>query len=218
MAIAAVVLAAGASTRFGSAKQRLLLHRVVERVRASPVVDELVAVLGAHDVETDARVVRCPDWARGPGASLRCGLAALGPDVEAAVVILADGPELTPEAIDRVVTSWQATGHPVMAASYGGVRGHPLVLARSAWGAIPDEGLRTLPVDLVPCDDLGTPGDVDYPEDLPDSQADRRPDSGDTTSPGNVSGGGLRPPELHRAKPRVPRRREPTGETWFPPL
>ena len=56
--VAAVVLAAGASTRFGSPKQRILLAPVLERVRRS-AVDEVVVVLGAHEVETDARVVRC---------------------------------------------------------------------------------------------------------------------------------------------------------------
>ena len=164
--LAAVVLAAGASTRFGSPKQRLLLPLVLERVRAAPV-DEIVVVLGAHEVETDARVVRCPDWERGPGASLRCGLAALGPDVEAAVVVLADGPTLAPAAVARVASAWRQAGAAVVAASYGGSRGHPLLLARSAWADIPDEGLRGRDVLLAPCDDLGDPGDVDRPEDLP---------------------------------------------------
>ena len=75
--IAAVVLAAGAASRFGSPKQALLLPRVLARVHAS-AVDEVVVVLGAYEVDTDARTVRCPDWELGPGASLRCGLAALG--------------------------------------------------------------------------------------------------------------------------------------------
>ena len=114
--IAAVVLAAGAATRFGAPKQRFLLPRVLERVRAS-VVDEVVVVIGAHEVETSARVVRCLEWRRGPGASLRCGLAALAGDVDAAVVALADGPELAPAAIDRVVASWRAAGGDVVAAS-----------------------------------------------------------------------------------------------------
>src|SRR6266487_3048141 len=105
--IAAVILAAGASTRFGSPKQRILLAPVLERVRAAVSVDDVVVVLGAHEVETDAHVVRCRDWERGPGASLRCGLDALGADVDAAVVVLADGPELAPEAIDRVVAAWR---------------------------------------------------------------------------------------------------------------
>jgi nicotine blue oxidoreductase len=172
--IAAVVLAAGAATRFGAPKQQELLPRVLERLAASPV-DEIVIVEGAYELRVDSprggarpalRVVRCADWERGGGASLRCGLAALGDDVEAAVVILADGPRLAPEAVARVIASWRADDGEVVAASYGGARGHPLLAARAAWADVPDEGLRVLAPRLVPCDDLGSPGDVDTPEDL----------------------------------------------------
>ena len=158
--VAAVVVAAGAATRFGAPKQRLLLPRVLERVRASGV-GEIVVVAGAHALEADVVVVDCPDWERGPGASLRCGLEALGREVEAAVVVLADGPDLAPAAIGRVVAAWRETGADVVAASYGGDRGHPVLLARGAWSSVPDEGARVLEPLLVPCDDLGSPGDVD---------------------------------------------------------
>jgi CTP:molybdopterin cytidylyltransferase MocA len=164
--ITAVVLAAGASTRFGSPKQAVLLGPVLERVRQSGEVDEIVVVLGAHEVETDARTVHCPDWELGPGASLRCGLAALGSGVEAAVVVLGDGPQLDPRALDRVVVAWRSNGGERLAATYGGVRLHPLLLARSAWADVPDEGLRALPTEPVPCDDLSPPGDVDFADDL----------------------------------------------------
>jgi CTP:molybdopterin cytidylyltransferase MocA len=130
-------------------------------------VDEIVVVLGAYGVDTDARTVRCADWSRGPGASLRCGLEALPPEVEAAVVVLADGPDLAPEAVARVVDTWRERRSPVLAAGYGGVRGHPVLLAREAWRTVPDEGARALEAVLVPCDDLGSPGDVDRPDDLP---------------------------------------------------
>ena len=165
--IAAVVLAAGAATRFGSPKQRLLVEEVLERVRAAGI-RELVVVTGAHELEASAPVMHCPDWDRGPGASLRCGLAALSDETEAAIVALADGPDLSPAAIERVVAAWRAHGDDVLAASYGGERGHPVLLARAAWDSVPDEGARALAPMLVPCDDLGAPGDVDYPEDLPD--------------------------------------------------
>jgi nicotine blue oxidoreductase len=165
--VAAVVLAAGAATRFGSPKQRILLEPVLERVRASGV-DDVVVVLGAYDVETRARVVRCPEWERGPGASLHCGLRALAEDVEAAVVVLADGPDLAPAAVDRVISAWRETGAEVLAASYGGDRGHPVLVAREAWSRIPDEGARPLGAVLVACDDLGAPGDVDFADDLPE--------------------------------------------------
>jgi nicotine blue oxidoreductase len=163
--ITAVVLAAGASTRFGSPKQLVLLGPVLERVRASSV-DDVVVVLGAHDVAADARTVQCDDWERGPGASLRCGLGALGPDVEAAVVVLGDGPDLDPRAVDRVIETWRETGADRLAATYRGVRLHPVLLARAAWGAIPDEGLRDVPAQAVPCDDLSPPGDVDSADDI----------------------------------------------------
>lgn len=172
--VAAVVLAAGASTRFGSPKQRLLLPDVLARVRAAASIGEVVVVLGAHEADPGGqRVVHCAGWEAGPGASLRCGLAALGAEVEAAVAVLADGPNLAPEAVERVVEAWRATRAPLVAACYAGVRGHPLLIDRSAWADVPDEGLRgRLPL-LVPCDDLGPPGDVDAPADLPGRFRDR---------------------------------------------
>jgi CTP:molybdopterin cytidylyltransferase MocA len=168
--VGVVVLAAGAATRFGAPKQRLLLPAVLERVEQSPV-DEIVVVAGAYDLRdtvsrANVRLVRCPEWERGPGASLRCGLATLGEAVVAAVVVLADGPRLAPGAIERVIESWRAEDGDIVAASYEGIRGHPLLVARSAWDAIPDGGLRVVDPRLVPCDDLGAPGDVDTPGDL----------------------------------------------------
>jgi nicotine blue oxidoreductase len=165
--VACVVLAAGASTRFGSPKQQLLLEPVLERVRHSSV-DEVIVVLGAYELDTSARAVRCPEWELGPGASLRCGLEALPAENEAAVVVLADGPDLAPEAIDRVIEAWRAGRGPIVAATYGGIRLHPVLLDREAWGLVPDEGARGLDAVLVPCDDLGTPGDVDFTDEVPE--------------------------------------------------
>ena len=75
--------------------------------------------------------------------------------------MLADGPELDPRAIDRVVESWRADGGDVVAAAYGGVRLHPVLLARPVWPLVPDEGAKGLEARLVACDDLRPPGDVD---------------------------------------------------------
>jgi CTP:molybdopterin cytidylyltransferase MocA len=165
--VVAVVLAAGAASRFGGPKQTVLLPEVLRRVRESSV-DDVVVAAGAYPIEADARVVQCPDWERGPGASLRCALETLGDDVDAAVVVLADGPDLSPVAIDRVVTAWRGDAGDVIAASYRGDRGHPVVLDRSIWPRIPDEGARALAPHLVPCDDVGSPGDVDFADEVPD--------------------------------------------------
>jgi CTP:molybdopterin cytidylyltransferase MocA len=165
--IAAVVLAAGAATRYGSPKQLVFLPYVLDRLRQTPV-HEVVVVQGAYPIEErddlsleGVRVVDCPEWERGPGASLRCGLAALGPEIEAALVVLADGPQLDPRAVWRLIEHRHDAD--VVVASYDGTRDHPAVLSRAAWADIPDEGARALEAKLIPCDDLEPPGDMDYP-------------------------------------------------------
>lgn len=167
--VAAVVLAAGAASRFGSPKQNLLLPAVLERAAAVAFAD-IVVVEGAHTIAASvspaARLVRCPEWEAGPGASLRCGFGALGADIAAAVVLLADGPRLDPRAIERVISTWRDGGAPVLAASYDGARSHPVLLARSEWSHVPTAGARELDARLVDCSDLTHPGDVDTPEDM----------------------------------------------------
>jgi CTP:molybdopterin cytidylyltransferase MocA len=160
MSVYAIVLAAGASSRYGTEppKQVELLPKVLDALRASSV-DETVVVSGAHALPVES--VHCPDWELGPGASLRCGLADLPPDAEAAVVVLADGPDLDPRAVDRVIEDWRARGGNAVAATYDGIRLHPVLLARALWTAVPDEGAKSLPARLVACDDLALPGDVD---------------------------------------------------------
>ena len=151
------MLAAGASTRYGGVKQHDLLPAVLAALRETSV-DEVVVVEGAHPLEAPGvRIVPCPDWERGPGASLRCGLAALGADVGRAVIVLADGPELDPRAVDRLA----AHPAPFAAATYDGTRDHPVSLARRAFADIPDQGLREREPTLVDCSDLRAPGDVD---------------------------------------------------------
>ncbi len=154
----AVVLAAGAATRYGAPKQRELLPAVLAALEG---IAPVVVVQGAYELEVPgARVVDCPNWADGPGASLRCGLAALPDEVTHALVVLADGPNLDPLAVQRLLDNRDAGA--IVSASYDGNRSHPVVLDRSVWGDIPDEGARALEPVLVDCSDLTPPGDVDY--------------------------------------------------------
>jgi CTP:molybdopterin cytidylyltransferase MocA len=159
--VAAVVLAAGAATRYGSPKQQVLLPSVLAALRDARV-DHVVVVQGAYPLETPgAELVDCPHWADGPGASLRCGLAALPPEVTHALVVLADGPELDPRAVERMVEH-RGDGD-VLAATYDGTRSHPVVLARAVWDAVPDDGARALTPLLINCSDFPAPGDIDFP-------------------------------------------------------
>jgi CTP:molybdopterin cytidylyltransferase MocA len=159
--IAAVVLAGGAATRYGAPKQRELLPAVLEALGEMTTV----VVQGAYELEAPgAQIVDCPQWERGPGASLRCGLAALPDDVTHALVVLADGPNLDPRAVQRVLDN-RAKGA-IVGATYDGNRSHPVVLDRSVWGDITDEGARTLDAVLVDCSDLTPPGDVDFSKEV----------------------------------------------------
>jgi len=139
-------------------KQRELLPAVLATLVGLPY--DIVVVEGAHELEPppDVRVVHCDDWERGPGASLRCGLGALPPETTRAAIVLADGPELDPRALERVL----AADAPVAAASYDGrTRNHPVALDRALWDRVPDEGARAFQPTLVDCTDLRPPGDHD---------------------------------------------------------
>jgi CTP:molybdopterin cytidylyltransferase MocA len=171
---AVVVLAAGEGRRFGGAKQlhpiqgRPMLEHVLAAVATSGI-ELRVVILGARATTIlervdlhGARPVVIANWTQGQAASLRAGLASLPEEVTEAVVVLGDGPNLSPEAVSRVL----AAGGGARAADYGNGRSHPVVLPRPVWPALPEVGEtpgRALDVQLVDCRDLPAPGDVDLP-------------------------------------------------------
>src|SRR5205823_6857508 len=67
---------------------------------------------------------------------LRVGLRALGPGIEAALVLLGDQPTLSPAAIRAVASAWRRDGPPIVQARYGGRPGHPVLLARRIWAEV----------------------------------------------------------------------------------
>lgn len=184
--ISAVVLAAGSATRFGSTKQlrrirdKPLVQHAVDA--ASPVVDEVVVVLG-HDADAveaalalppNGRAVRNPHYPDGQSTSLAAGLRACAARSEAAVVLLADQPGIADRHVRSLVEAFRATGAPILRIGFRDGPG-PALLARAVWAETErlagDVGARALfdaepeRVGWVPLDE-DAPPDIDLPEDL----------------------------------------------------
>jgi CTP:molybdopterin cytidylyltransferase MocA len=184
--IAVAILAAGRGIRFGGnapkpllelAHRPLLVHALTAAVTSGPglvlcvVSDDRVAAAVPAGVE----VVRNDAPERGIASSLHAVLRALGPrsEIDAVVVGLGDQPLVGAEAFRRVASAF-APGAPLAVATYGGVRGNPVLIARVLWAEAlelaGDEGARVLlrrhGAAEVPCDGTGEPTDVDTPEDL----------------------------------------------------
>ncbi|WP_430502307.1 nucleotidyltransferase family protein [Micromonospora trifolii] len=182
---AGLLLAAGAGRRYGRPKALVeldgepLVRRAI-RLLADGGCAPVHVVLGAGaDQMPDlpgAVPVRHNRWSDGLGSSLLQGLASLEAAVPAAVVVLVDQPLLSPVAVRRVRAAY-ADGAVVAVATYAGRPGHPILLTRRTWPllggyAVGDRGARDLLRDRpdlvveVPCDDVGSPADVDTPADL----------------------------------------------------
>jgi molybdenum cofactor cytidylyltransferase len=128
---------------------RPLLEGVVAHACESRL-DEVVVVLGAN-AETilgavgmgRARTVINPDHEAGLSSSLLAGLAALGPEVDRAVVILGDQPAISPAMLDGLLDRQAGSRLPSAALSFNGLLHPPVVLARELW-----EGMRDLKGDV----------------------------------------------------------------------
>jgi CTP:molybdopterin cytidylyltransferase MocA len=164
--IATLVLAAGGSARFGSPKLLAEWHGrplVEHALELAPMTGPKVAVAGAATVRLRplfafhgfATVVnRRPS--RGLASSLRTGLETLPEEVAAALVLLGDAPVVPEAAVERVLEGFRRENRPV-AAYYDGQRGHPTILPRDVWDAIPRTGDRAgsdVDAVAVECGDL----------------------------------------------------------------
>ncbi|MFF1280767.1 NTP transferase domain-containing protein [Streptomyces sp. NPDC058299] len=188
--VAGLLLAAGGGRRLGGRPKALLAHRgrpLVEHavgVLRAAGCGRIHVVLGARADEVRRRagldgcvLVDNPDWAEGMGSSLRAGLASLaGTGARAALVSLVDQPGIGSAAAARVLGAYEG-GTSLAAASYDGVRGHPVLFGADHWAGIArtatgDRGARAYlkahedRIRLVECADVAEPYDIDTEADL----------------------------------------------------
>ena len=188
--IGAIVLAAGRSERMGQAKQllrlqgrSLLAHSLasVLRTEADPVV--LVLGFAAEQIrrETPAElldkvmIVINASHAGGMSSSLRAGLAALGPQADASLIILADQPFVKPETMCAMIQAYRESSADIVVPRYQARRGNPVLLDRAvfpeAMNLKGDMGFRAIfgnhgaSLIAVDVDDEGVVVDIDNRED-----------------------------------------------------
>lgn len=162
MTSAALVLAAGASSRLGRPKQlerwgdSTLLGHVVAQTRTYPV-DEVWVVLGsgvdeilaAVDLE-GCGVVENPEWEEGIASSLRAGLDALTQlsRAESALIVIGDQPQIDPAVVTEVVETFHRTSSLVVIPKYRYTWGNPVMVAQALWPRLMslegDEGAQRL--------------------------------------------------------------------------
>jgi molybdenum cofactor cytidylyltransferase len=157
--IAAVILAAGGSTRMGSPKQlllfegRTLLQRAVDTAAALPVL-EITVVLGANvelikpvpryshapgTSHQNAQVAINPDWNLGMGSSIRVGVAETldrHSDLDAILITLCDQPRVDAAALSKLLSRVEQGDCPAVAAGYSETVGVPAVFGRSSFDAL----------------------------------------------------------------------------------
>ncbi len=182
----AIGLAAGSSTRFGSAKQlvriagRPLLHNTVSRA-VEVAGGAVIVVLGARAAElapllshSPASIVINRDWREGIGSSIRAGVARLPASCSGVMLMLADQAAVTSGDLQRLLSAWKRQPEYVAAAVYSGAVGVPAIFPRSRFRDLADlrgdVGARMLlqrnpeRVVRVPMESAAL--DIDTPEDL----------------------------------------------------
>lgn len=187
--VAAVLLAAGASRRMGGRDKLLepvdgqpLIRALAKRLAKG--ADEVVCVLRPGDVArraaldgTGARIIINPHAEDGMGTSIASGIAALGPEMDAAAIVPCDMPEITGESLARLVAAFSPEdGRAIIrATTEDGRLGHPVLFGRRFFEALSgldgDRGARAI-LDEHPeyVTDIALPGeaakiDLDTPED-----------------------------------------------------
>lgn len=185
--VAVIILAAGASTRFGQPKQLLdwcsvpLLAHVADVALAAGLAP-IIAVLGYQAQAARAALGTRPvgvamnwRWEEGLSTSVQVGLAALPPETDAALFLQCDQPLITPGLLQALVAQFEEADAPIVRPTYAGRPGTPVLFARRLFpelaAASGDEGGRSLTgrytkdVATVEVADPDVLADIDTPAD-----------------------------------------------------
>jgi molybdenum cofactor cytidylyltransferase len=148
--IAAVILAAGASSRLGRPKALVehegtsLLRRAVDAARGGGC-EPIVVVLGARRVEVAATLAGLPlrvavnaAWREGIASSIRAGVRSCGESagVEAALILTCDQPRLTPQLVRQLLERYDRRAGRIVACAYAGGLGVPALFDRARFGEL----------------------------------------------------------------------------------
>ncbi len=202
--VAAVILAAGGSTRFGSPKQLLdwqgrpLVAHVADAAWSAGLSPTVVVVGAEAERVRDAvasrpvQILRNYRWEAGVSTSLAVGLSALPPRVEAALFLPVDQPCLTPQFLQSLVRRWERCDADIVVPTGEGERAGPVLFGRALFPELArlsgDVGGRTLfarhedRLCPLPVDDPWVLRDVDTPE----AYAQLKAEIGDTQDPADV--------------------------------
>ena len=179
--VAAVVLAAGTASRFGAPKQLadlggLPLVAHVVRAAQSAGIPHPIVVTGAAGDQVAAAVIPLgaviaanPRYADGQSTSLAAGIAAVPDSADAAIVLLGDQPEVSPEVIASVIEAFAASRAPIVAPVYGAILGNPVLFRRDLFPGLlaitGDEGARSfIRARMAEVHRVHVPGDAPPPD------------------------------------------------------
>jgi molybdenum cofactor cytidylyltransferase len=182
----AIVLAAGASTRFGAPKQlarlggRPLLRIVVERA-VEVIGGTVTVILGAHAAEiapvlrnSSASILVNRDWNEGLASSVRMGVARLPGSCAGVMLLLADQAAVSATDLARLAAAWRRQPDYIVSAQYAGTVGAPTVFPYTSFAALTrlrgDHGaqslLRSNPSRVLRVPLSSAAADIDTPDDL----------------------------------------------------